>query len=195
MTALPDNLPRLILASGSPRRRDLLAEMGAAFEVIPPPLDEPADHPANISARAYAAGLANFKARSVAERHPGRWILGADTVVAQGGRIFGKPTDADDARAMLRALSHAPHEVVTGMALLLPGRRLIESDTTRVFMRPMSPADIEQYIATGEWQGKAGAYAIQETADRYVERIEGSFSNVVGLAVERLARMLTRAAG
>ena len=187
---------KLILASSSPRRRALLADAGVEFDVVAPPLEEPADLPMSMTPTAQAEALAYFKARSVADGHPRRWVLGADTIVALGERILGKPDDEADARRMLDRLSHNRHAVVTGVALIAPGeQRWLASDTTFVTMRPMSPADIDRYIATGEWQGKAGAYAIQETADRYIERLDGSFSNVVGLPMELVTLLLARAHG
>ncbi len=183
--------PRLILASSSPRRAELLNEAGVEFEVIPPRLSEPTDGDATTTPTGEAEALAYFKARAVADTHPNTAVMGADTIVACDEGIMGKPLDADDARRMLRKLSSAPHDVITGVALLgAGGERIIASDTTRVFMTPMSDSDIEDYIATGEWEGKAGAYAIQGVADKYVERIEGSFTNVVGLPMELVTRML-----
>jgi septum formation protein len=181
----------LILASGSPRRKSLLADMGERFVVIPPAVEEPTTPHRDESPAAYAESLAYFKARSVADQVPGRWVLGADTIVALDGEIMGKPADESDARRMLRALSHHRHAVITGMALIAPTQqRFIDSDTTYITMVPMGPREIDAYLATGEWDGKAGAYAIQETADQYVSAVEGSFSNVVGLPVERLGAML-----
>ena len=159
--------------------------------MVPPLLDEPNHLPVGSPPTAYAESLAYFKARSVAESHPDARVLGADTVVAVNGRILGKPVDADDARNMLKELSHNRHVVITGVALVGPGdARRIASDVTYVTMRPMSQQEIEEYIASGEWDGKAGAYAIQETADRFITKLEGSVSNVVGLPMELLARLL-----
>ncbi len=183
----------LILASSSPRRHDLLQAAGVPFRAVPPRIDEPADLEGYASPAQLAEALAFFKARAVADRHPDTWILGADTIVALEGEILGKPRDADHARTMLHRLSRSRHAVITGVALLRPdGRRYLTSDTTYVTMRPMTDAEIEDYIASGEWIGKAGAYAIQETADRFVTRVEGSFSNVVGLPIELVTRMLRR---
>ncbi len=162
--------------------------------VVAPTIAEPDEAFSGLSPAQQAESLAYFKARAVADLHPGRYVLGADTIVALGSRILGKPADADDARTMLQNLSGTRHRVITGVALLAPeGRRLIASDVTYITMRPMTPEEIEQYVASGEWIGKAGAYAIQETADRFVQNVEGSFSNVVGLPMELVARMLERA--
>ncbi|MCE5325759.1 MAG: Maf family protein [Planctomycetaceae bacterium] len=186
----------LILASSSPRRKSLLAECGIAFTAVEPPLDEPSTLPAEMTASQAAEALAYYKARSVSQWHRDSLVLGADTVVAAAdGRILGKPAGRDDARAMLETLSGSRHSVITGVALLGPPRgRLIASETTFVTMRPMSESEIVAYLDSGEWQGKAGAYAIQETADRFITRVEGSFSNVVGLPMELLQRMLALAA-
>lgn len=174
----------------------LLRQAGIAHSVVSPPLDEPAELNGNLSPAQLAEALAYFKARAVADDRPGcDPVLGADTVCAADGRVLGKPADADEARWMLRMLSADPHFVITGVAVLRDGParvRLIASDVTRITMKPMTGEDIEDYIATGEWEGKAGAYAIQETADRYVTDVAGSFSNVVGLPIELVGRMLRR---
>ena len=181
----------LILASSSPRRRELLEQAGIRFRAVAPPIHEPEQTVAHLPPARQAEALAYFKASTVAVLHPESLILGADTVVAVGGQVLGKPTDAGDARRMLRTLSGTRHCVITGMALLKGGTtRLICSDATYVTMRPLTDDDIEGYIASMEWEGKAGAYAIQETADRFVTSVEGSVSNVVGLPMEMLPRML-----
>ena len=190
MSAIELQYP-LILASGSPQRKLLLEEAGYRFTVIVPPLEEPDDILAKLLPSQQAEALSFFKARCVADMHPNCLVLGADTIVALGGEVMGKPADADDARRMLRALSGKRQAVITGVTLLGPGgERLIASDVTNVTMRPISPTEIEDYIASGEWMGKAGAYAIQETADRFVQKLEGSFSNVVGLPMEMIEKML-----
>lgn len=182
---------RLILASGSPRRLALLREAGHAFDVSPPPIAEPNEDLSSLSPAARAEALAYFKARSVAERQPCAWVLAADTIVALDGTVLGKPADVEDARRMLGMLSGTRQAVITGVALLGPcGRRLIASDTTYVTMRRFADDELEEYVHSGEWEGKAGAYAIQETADRFVTRVEGSFTNVVGLPMELVERML-----
>ena len=180
----------LVLASASPRRKALLEEVGYRFAVVAPPLAEP-DLPKGLAASRRAEALAYFKARAVLEAGLEGPVLGADTVVAVAGRVIGKPADEAEARTMLRMLSGTRHEVITGIALLwASGRRLIGHETTFVTMREISAAEVDEYIASREWVGKAGAYAIQETADRFVVRVEGSFSNVVGLPLELLRRLL-----
>jgi septum formation protein len=183
----------LVLASASPRRRQLLAEAGWAFRVVEPPVPEPDDGWHGLGPNGLAEALAYFKARSVWEADPGDWVLGADTVCSHAGRIIGKPADEEDARAILRSLCGTRHAVITALAILgPPAVRLIASDTTYITMRNASDADIQAYLDSGEWRGKAGAYAIQETGDRFVECVEGSFSNVVGLPLELLERMIDR---
>lgn len=188
MSALP-----IILASASPRRRELLDSIGVAHEVRPCALVEPERAPPRLAPRAWAMSLAFYKARHVSDSTPHRTVLGADTIVVVGGRILGKPRDIDDARRMLEAQAGCWAEVVTGVALVrsdMSGleRRLI-GVVTRVLMRDDS-AERERYLATNDWQGKAGAYGIQDVGDRLVERFEGSFSNVVGLPTERLMPLL-----
>ncbi|NLW87906.1 MAG: septum formation protein Maf [Planctomycetes bacterium] len=182
----------MILASSSPRRRELLSQAGVSFEVISPHLAEPVDL-CGATPMQTAQALAYFKARAVWDSHRDRWVLGADTIVNEGGEVLGKPLDAEHARSMLRRLSSARHTVITGVALLGPGgRRSIMAQATGITMRRMTEQEVDQYISSGEWIGKAGAYAIQETADRFVQRVEGSFSNVVGLPMELVMNMLAR---
>lgn len=182
---------RLILASSSPRRRQLLVEAGVDFEVIDPRIPEPQDGVEGLSPGRRAEAAAYFKARAVAERHPDAIVLAGDTVVSVADKILGKPADSEEARRMLRTLSGTRHEVITGVALLGPGgQRLIASAVTRVTMREITGDEIDAYVDSGEWMGKAGAYAIQETADRYIEAVEGSFTNVVGMPMELVLRML-----
>jgi len=183
---------RLILASASPRRAELLRQSGYTFEVRVPPYAEPDPQSRRLSPYEHAQASSYFKARSVAAGLREGLVVAADTIVAYAGRIFGKPADADDARSILLVLAGTTHEVITGVTLLdaASGRRVIRHDVTRVTMRAMPPAALERYIAGGAWQGKAGAYGIQDRGDVFVERIEGSFSNVVGLPMELLTRML-----
>jgi septum formation protein len=184
--------PPVILASGSPRRRDLLKAAGIDFDMVPPSLAEPRRSRV-AQPVGWAEALAYFKARAVAMTHPDSIVLGADTLCVLDGEILGKARDADHAREILQRLSGTQHAVITGVAVCAPqGKRVIASETTGVRMRPMSDAEINAYIDSGEWIGKAGAYAIQETADRYVDALDGSFDNVVGLPVDLVRRMLTR---
>ena len=189
--------PSFILASKSPRRREMLTEAGYRFRAVAPRVSEPAYIPPGVPPAQLAEALAYFKARSVAEILPHEIVLGADTVVTSARRTFGKAADAGEARYMLRGLSGMCHSVTTGLAILTPappGRtrpcRYIASDTTVIVMRHLSDEEIDAYVASGEWRDKAGAYAIQETADAFVDHIEGSYTNVVGLPMELLERML-----
>jgi len=168
---------RLILASGSPRRSDLLRAAGLAFEVIVPQIDErplPEEKP-----DAFVCRTAREKAESISA--DGAVILAADTAVVDGERILGKPTDAQDAAAMLRSLSGRTHEVMTGVCIRFPDRTECFHIETRVTFRTLSEEEIIGYISTKEPMDKAGAYAIQGGAAKMVRRIEGSYSNVVGL--------------
>jgi septum formation protein len=182
--------PPIILASASPRRSQLLRRMGVTFTVIPAEVDEtlrPGAAPADEALR-----LAVAKAEAVAAEVGPAVVIAADTLCAAGGEILGKPRDRAHARRMLRRLSGTRHFVITGLCVLdtATGPRVAEAVTTAVTMRPMTDEQIAAYVASGEADGKAGAYAIQETGDRYVERLEGSFDNVVGLPTERLGEIL-----
>ncbi len=180
----------LVLASASERRRELLVRLGVEFEVVTSGADETA--PQGMAADEVACVIARRKALSVAPSRD-EPVLGADTiVVAADGEILGKPADAADARRILAKLSGTTHRVVTGVCLATDrGRRVAtESCSTSVTMRPLDDDEIAAYVATGECFDKAGAYAIQETADRFVTRLDGSFTNVVGLPLELVARML-----
>ena len=191
VTTQADQRP-ILLASQSPRRAGLLREAGIAFETIGPKYEEPPVHGWRFSPPEYAEAVSYFKARSVAADHPERLILAADTVVALGSELFGKPADRDDAGRILSTLGGTTHCVVTGVTLLEPatGRRMIRHAVTQVTMRRMSDEEREAYLNGGDWQGKAGAYGIQDQGDAFVERTEGSFTNVVGLPVELLGEML-----
>ena len=182
----------IILASASPRRRRLLDEAGYTFTVVEPDVDESAFPTEGIAARQYAEALALAKARSVAPMYPDRLVIGADTIADFDGEIIGKPIDADDAQRITRKLFSAPHKVITGVAIIRLGddTEIVESDSTTVYPKPMTAGQIAEHIKSGTWQDKAGAYAIQETGDEFVERIEGSLTNVMGLPMELLKSLL-----
>jgi septum formation protein len=186
-------IEQLILASASPRRWELLATVYAGFDVQPCPFAEPELKPTRASPGQWAEALAYFKARAVAELQPGRWVLAADTLVVCDGHVLGKPRDLVDARAMLELQARQVSDVLTGVCLLRrrgdDEERFSQVEQTRVWMRD-DAAVREAYLASGDWQAKAGAYGIQNVGDRLVERIEGSFSNVVGLPLETVTRML-----
>jgi septum formation protein len=184
--------PPLILASGSPRRAELLRAQGFAVRIVQPPLHEPEELSDDIKPAAQAEALSYFKARSVRPLVKEGVIIGGDTVVTLAGRCFGKPADREDARRILENITGTTHQVITGVTLLdaATGRRRIEHDTTEVTMRRMTGEELAAYLDSGAWEGKAGAYGIQDRADAFVERIRGSFTNVVGLPMELLTRML-----
>jgi septum formation protein len=181
---------RLILASASPRRAELLTAAGFSFDVQPADVDE-TPRPAE-SATEYALRVARDKALAVASkrRDSGSAVLAADTVVVAGDEILGKPRDDSDARRMLKRLSGGVHEVHTGVVLRGANGEREDLVTTRVRVLPLSDDEISWYIATGEAQGKAGAYAIQGYAARFIDHIDGSWSNVVGLPIATVYRML-----
>ncbi|MDF1800356.1 MAG: Maf family protein [Planctomycetota bacterium] len=182
---------RLVLGSASPRRADLLAKAGLEFEVLPAHVGEDFEH--REDAEDVAVELALRKAEAVAELVAGgpAWVLGGDTVVVLGaGTYLGKPGDEAEAHAMLSSLSGTTHRVVTGVAALRLGpdgavqASAAQAEVTSVTMRPIEPTEVAAYVASGEWRGKAGGYAIQETADRFVTELAGGgFDNVVGLPV------------
>jgi septum formation protein len=181
---------RLILASSSPRRAELLAAAGFTFEIASPDVDESTrpDEPP----RDYVLRVARTKAEHVA-RGRGQvdaLVLGADTVVVAGGRAMGKPADPAEAAAMLRALSGAVHEVHTGVCLCEASEKRTDVVTTRVSFLPMSDQEIAWYVGTGEPLDKAGAYGIQGRASRFINWIDGSWSNVVGLPIATVYRLL-----
>jgi septum formation protein len=185
-------VPRVILASSSPRRRTLLATLGIPFEVIPSGIDEPllpGVAPADLAVR-----LALAKARDVAGRAGPAVVLGADTLVVLDGRALGKPESRADARAMLAALAGRTHEVVTAVAVIgLDAAAHVATVASRVVMRAYSPAEIEAYVATGESDDKAGGYAVQGDGGHLVARVEGCYTNVVGLPVGAVTRLLRKA--
>jgi len=185
----------LILASASPRRVQLLQEAGYTFDVVPCPLNEPAAPLAHsIGAAPWAEALAYFKASYIAQSHPAAIIIGADTLVTHAGQILGKPQDTRDARRILSTMFAGPSEVITGLAVLCPAeqKRVITHDVSTLYMRAMNPQELEDYLAGGAWRDKAGAYALQESGDRFLQSLQGSTSNVVGLPLELLTKILTQ---
>lgn len=168
---------RLILASSSPRRRELLQGMGFDFQVVEAAVDEHlTGEPGQV-----VKELARRKAQEVASRCPDAFVLGADTLVALGDQVLGKPRDQEDAARMLRLLSGAWHQVHTGVCLISPEGILLESEVTQVRFSPLSDAEIRLYCESGEPMGKAGSYAIQGMAGMFIPEIRGCYSNVVGL--------------
>jgi septum formation protein len=211
------NKPELILASSSPRRQELLREIGIPFQVHAANINE--DQNAGEAPIEYALRLAREKAQAVAAQYPQSYVLGADTIVVLNGEVLGKPRDQKDAARMLRLLSGRMHEVTTAVSLIAPSTvaqstappntpqkatpseiapsliapgTLAETraSTTKVYFREIAEAEIQQYVAGGEPMDKAGAYAIQGGASRWTDRIEGEFSNVVGLPLSLVTEML-----
>jgi septum formation protein len=183
---------RLVLASSSPRRAELLRAAGFTFDVVAVDVDErvrPLESPS-----AYVRRVAAEKsAAAIVRVHPSDAdlvVIGADTAVVVDGEILGKPRDEDDARAMLGRLSGRRHDVLTGISLRMGHEERGRVDTTTVYFSPLSPDQVEWYVKSGEWRDKAGGYAIQGLASRFVARIEGSYSNVVGLPVTTVIELL-----
>jgi len=173
--------PPLLLASTSPRRRDILEQLRIPFEVLAPVYEETEEDPV-----AHALG----KARSVLPSADGRPVLGCDTEVICGGRVYGKAETAEAAEEMLESLAGKTHEVVSGLALVTPAWEEVHKEVTRVTFRPLDARDLAHYIASLEWEGRAGAYAIQGLGASLVERMEGDYLNVVGLPGALLVRLL-----
>ena len=178
----------IILASKSPRRQELIRHITEAFEVVVSPVEEIL--PAGIAPEEAPVYLAALKARAVAEEHPDRLVIGADTVVILDGTILGKPRDAADAERMLRLLSGRTHAVITGCCLIKGGREKRFSQRTEVEFYELTDREIADYIATGEPMDKAGAYGIQEKASLFVKGIAGDYFNVMGLPIGMLNREL-----
>jgi nucleoside triphosphate pyrophosphatase len=180
--------PPLVLASTSPQRRAILEQLGLPFSVVPPAYEE--HDPPDVDPVALVREHARGKARSVAAGAGERPVLAVDTAVVLDGRVYGKPADVGEAEAMLEALGGRVHAVVSGLCLLTPGWEEVGHEETRVAFRPLTARDLAAYLATGEWEGRAGAYAIQGRGAGFVERIEGDYLNVVGLPAARLVRLL-----
>jgi septum formation protein len=179
----------LLLASRSPQRRAILEQLGIPFDVVEPRYEEvppPELADAMQIVREYAQG----KARSVADEADGRPVLGVDTEVVLQGLIFGKPADATEAEHMLEELSGKTHVVMSGLCLITPGWEEVEHEGTRVTFRELTPRDLAAYVETREWEGRAGAYAIQGRGAALVRSIEGDYLNVVGLPASCLVRLL-----
>ena len=184
--------PRLILASNSPRRRYLLEQAGLEFSVIPSKISE--DAVALSSPDAYAKKLAECKARDISDQYPDSWVIGADTIVVIDDIILGKPDSGDDARKMLKKLSGKTHWVITGYCVCCKtkNRFFLDTITPDVLFKNLTDEEIEWYIDTGEPFDKAGAYAIQGLGVLLVKRINGSYTNVVGLPVCEVVELLIK---
>jgi septum formation protein len=184
---------KLVLASQSPRRAEILQAVGWEFEAIAANIDETRQR--GEEAASYVKRLATTKAETIAKRFPESLVLGADTVVVVDQEILGQPRDDDDARRMLGLLSGKWHEVLTGVALIRaghPSQLLVDQETTRVQFAEMSVAEIDWYVSTGEAKGKAGAYGIQGRAALFIKEIYGEYFNVVGLPVRLVYELMRR---
>ncbi len=187
-------MTELLLASGSPRRKELLDQIGVHYQTASMDIDESVLE--NEVPHDYVVRLAREKAQAGINGHPDMVVLAADTTVVVSGNILGKPEDENDARRMLKLLTGSTHHVLTGIAVatIAQGELRLESQvvSTEVYFSNISEQEIEQYIQTGEPMGKAGAYGIQGKASLFVERIEGSYSNVVGLPLAETGKLLER---
>ena len=182
----------LILASGSPRRRELLAEAGVSFKVVAASIEE-LDSAAGLAPLDLALANARLKAEAVAQLHPSRWILGADTIVVLGERILGKPSSLIQAREFLRELSGRTHRVITACVLHSPdGRADAFHDESSVTFLPLTDEIIDRYLGAVDVLDKAGAYALQEKGEWIVAKVAGSRSNIIGLPMEKLLDRLQR---
>jgi septum formation protein len=179
----------LLLASRSPQRRAILEQLGIPFDVVEPRYEE-VPPPDLADATEIVREHARGKARSVAGEAGDRPVLGVDTEVVLQGQIFGKPADATEAEQMLEELSGKTHVVMSGLCLVTPGWEVVEHEGTRVTFRELTPRDLGAYVATGEWVGRAGAYAIQRRGAALVRSIEGDYLNVVGLPASCLVALL-----
>jgi len=180
--------PPLLLASTSPQRRAILHQLGIPFDVVAPRYEEH-DLP-DADATKLVCDHARGKARSVADEAGDRPVLGVDTTVVLDGKLYAKPADAGAAEQMLDALSGRTHAVISGLCLITPGWEVVEAAATLVTFRALTPRDLGLYVASGEWEGRAGGYAIQGLGAGLVERVEGDYLNVVGLPASLLVRLL-----
>jgi septum formation protein len=180
--------PPLVLASTSPQRRAILEQLGIPFDAVAPRHEE--HDPPGADPVELVREHARAKARSVAADAGGRPVLGVDTTVALDGRIYAKPANAAEAEGMLERLAGRTHEVVSGLCLLSPAWEEVHHEVTRVTFRTLTPRDLARYVAAGEWEGRAGAYAIQGLGAGLVARVEGDYLNVVGLPGSLLVRLL-----
>jgi septum formation protein len=181
----------LVLASRSPQRRAILERLGVPFEI------RPSDAPELDRGEPGALAVENALRKARAARMPGRReaVVGCDTVVVLDGTVYGKPADAREARATLSALSGSTHEVLSGLAVLVPGEERTALARTAVTFRPLEPAELDAYVATGEWHERSGGYAIQGSGAALVEAVEGDIDNVVGLPLARLLEIYPELVG
>lgn len=184
--------PSFILASASPRRKQLLEKAGYIFKVIPSSINESEYSVKEKTPRQFAMELAYAKAADIAEKYQDLLVLGADTVVDLDGTIIGKPVNAKDAERITRELFSRPHKVITAVSFvrLKDKINITQAETTIVYPKQLTDEQIAEHIKSNNWQGKAGAYGIQESGDEFVEKIDGSFTNVMGLPMELVKKTL-----
>jgi len=184
-----------ILASASPRRKKLLKKAGYRFKVVPSSVDESMFDAEEVSPLEHSIRLAVAKALDIAIKNPEKFVMGADTVVDIDGKYIGKAEDSQEAEWITRLLFSRPHKVITAVALIRAEDKaeFIETDTTVVYPKILTDEQIAKHIKSGKWRGKAGAYAIQECGDEFVAKIDGSLTNVMGLPMEIVEKMLKEA--
>ena len=192
MSATLEMLPLVVVSSG-PFCEQMLVAAGIPCRVADLVIRETVEISRRVGPIEAAESLAYLQARATAEKTHAEYVLAAETVVAVGGKVFGRPPGRLEAAEMLRRLSGTRHAVITGVALLMPGLRLIASDLTYVTMAPMSAREISAYLASGRWLGIPGAYATAGMVERFVTKLEGSFSNLMGMPVELVTRMMAEA--
>ncbi len=183
-----------ILASASPRRKKLLEQAGCKFKVVVSDVNESGFHQGQREVAEYAKILALAKAENVAAKYSDKFVIAADTVADFDGEIIGKPACKTDAERIIRKLFSRPHEVITAVAIVnkTAGINIVDADRTTVYPKKLTETQIAAYLDTGRWKGKAGAYGIQQIGDKFVEKIDGSISNVVGMPMELFEKMLLR---
>ena len=187
---MTDNDSKIVLASQSPRRVELLKEISTQFEVVPSSIEEVLDP--GLRPEANAQNLARAKAESIAPNFPDCWVIGADTLVTLDHQIFGKPEDEEDAKQILKKISGREHLVVTGICVVGPKKTLTKAVISQVKIKPLTDQEIEDYIATGEPMDKAGAYAIQGKGNFMVRSFSGSKNNIIGLPLDELKILLKK---
>jgi len=182
----------IILASSSPRRKQLLSDAGYEFKVVAADINESSFLAEHLEPCEYAKKLALAKAKTVAAQYPDSLVIGADTIVDFNGQIIGKPTNAEDAERITRKLFSKTHKVITAIALVRSSdnTEIVKSDITEVYPKRMTNEQLTEHIKSESWRDKAGAYAIQENGDEFIEKIEGSLTNVMGLPMELLQQLL-----
>ena len=192
-SAISTEAEALILASASPRRRELLERLGFRLQVEPGDVDE--TWHSGEEAAAYAARIAGDKSSAVRARFPNRWVLAADTVVILDGSVLGKAATPGEAREMIRSLQGRTHVVATAYVVCGPSADVRQTVQTEVALTELSDAAVDEYVATGEWKGKAGAYAVQGIAAAYVSAVRGSITNVIGLPLAEVIASLRECGG